>query len=120
MPEWWERAVQAEWILTKLRGIPNIDVDLFLGVPIEILEAQRAEQEAAMAALHKEAVANKHRRRGEKGPIDPKQAQDFFHEVDRSRMEVMADGGMGLPPEILEETEFSFPAAVWKGPNKEE
>lgn len=107
--EWYTLAIQAEYVLTHLRGIPNVSIDLLLGVPEEILIAERqvVEQELRKVVRMKQ-FGERHRKKGEKGPVDPEQAALFREEVGRSQMEAMAGDMLGIPQEMMPDVDFSF------------
>ena len=98
---WYGRAVQAEFILGNLRGIPNISVDRLMGVPEEVIEAEEAARlvELRKAQAKKITGGRGHRKPGEQAPVDPKQREQFFSEVQRwTNVNMLSD--MPLPPPV--------------------
>ena len=114
---WYRRAVQAEYTLTQLRQIPNVpNVDLLMGVPLEVVEEKRAKAIEAMKTARAEQIKQRrHRKPGEKGPIDENQRQLFFEEHERSKMETAFGGGLGIPKEMIDEVDFKIPEHFVKG-----
>jgi hypothetical protein len=111
---WYRRAVQAEYTLTQLRQIPNVPcVDILMGVPAVVVEEKRAKAREALKELRaKELADRRHRKPGDKGPIDENQRQLFFEEHERAKMETAFGGGLGIPQDMIGEVDFQIPEAI--------
>jgi len=107
---WLQRAAQAEYVLMNFRGMTEVSVDILLGVPPEIVEAERKQAiEEARRVERLRRYGERHRKPGEKGPIDKKQQEMFLHEHGRTKMEALAQDMMGIPQGMINEVDFSFP-----------
>jgi len=114
--DWYDRAVQAQFVLSSLRGVPNISVDRLLGVPEEVLQAEEEEFRKKVVELEKKRKFGtaEHRKRGEKGPVDPLQKAQFEEELGRAKFEAATKDMQGIPREMLDEVDFTLPGELYK------